>query len=271
MENSISELLDELPGQTDRESLSRWCNRLCDFYRENERHSYSEITEYILKKDGGIEYTYEIVRLLKEIREHRTDEVGNNIDKLIDHIQLEQIRYQYLSELISEDVNDRYIRLNNESIDGIHEVKEQLKEAQQQLEEAKDKVEKLQSENITILGIFASIVLTFTAMMMFSSSVLENIEKSSAYRILFVCLFIGFIFFNVIMGLMLWINSIVYTDQKKKKFCACIIFALSVDLVLIATIVMLRYDWNHSLEKQVQDRSRQNYLMDLQDNYEEQK
>ena len=50
-------------------------------------------------------------------------------------------------------------------------------EAAQSQQESKNNQAKMQSEYITILGIFASIVLAFTGGMTFSTSVLENISS----------------------------------------------------------------------------------------------
>ena len=66
----------------------------------------------------------------------------------------------------------------------------------------------MQSEYITILGIFASIVLAFTGGMTFSTSVLENISSSSIYRIIVISLILGLILFNVIWLLIDFLRDI---------------------------------------------------------------
>ncbi len=66
----------------------------------------------------------------------------------------------------------------------------------------------MQKEYITILGIFAAIVLEFTGGMAFSSSVLENIDKSLIYRIILVVCVIGLILFNVMWLLIDFIRDI---------------------------------------------------------------
>lgn len=45
----------EIQGN-DENGLINWCNEICLFYEENSRHSYSDITTYILQEDGGLEY-----------------------------------------------------------------------------------------------------------------------------------------------------------------------------------------------------------------------
>ena len=57
-----------------------------------------------------------------------------------------------------------------------------IEDARQLSGVVQEKQRDMQKEYITILGIFASIVLAFTGGMAFSSSILENIDKSSVYR-----------------------------------------------------------------------------------------
>ena len=75
-------------------------------------------------------------------------------------------------------------------------------------EEIQTSQKKMQNEYITILGIFAAIVLAFTGGMSFTSSVLENLYKSSIYRIIFVSLIIGCILFNLIWLLIDFIRNV---------------------------------------------------------------
>lgn len=74
------------------------------------------------------------------------------------------------------------------------------------VEKIKQKTEDVQKDSITILGIFASIVLSFTAGMVFTSSVLENIDKASPYRIVGIVLLIGLILTNLISLLLIYID-----------------------------------------------------------------
>ena len=81
-------------------------------------------------------------------------------------------------------------------------------EAAQSQQESKNNQAMMQSEYITILGIFASIVLAFTGGMTFSTSVLENISSSSIYRIIVISLILGLILFNVIWLLIDFLRDI---------------------------------------------------------------
>lgn len=301
MGNSIENLLNELPNTTS-DDISEWCDKFCEYYSTNVRHSYSEITKYVLSNDGGIEYIDLIIPKLKEIRSNITDEkVAMSITKLVDHIQLEVIRYNFLYQLITNTVAEKYIELNNEQLDGINnlsvtmneqaektktlldgyiaqskQLEEDLVEIHKEVEvakalsdytqkiskKAKNKVEDAQKESITILGIFASIVLAFTGGMMFSSSVLENISKSSAYRIIIITLIIGFVLINTIVALALYLNNIVRSGdmveeqkiwERAKSLVRKNIFWIATDVIIVALIGATYIGWLYSSEKKLLD------------------
>ena len=95
--------------------------------------------------------------------------------------------------------------LNEEHQKAIDDIK---KTEQALADEIHEGQKKMQNEYITILGIFAAIVLAFTGGMSFSSSVLENLHQSSIYRILIVVCVLGFVMINLIWILIDFIRDI---------------------------------------------------------------
>ena len=79
---------------------------------------------------------------------------------------------------------DALKEISNKTIDDLKQLSGKVQERQ----------EDMQKEYITILGIFAAIVLAFTGGIVFSSSVLENIDKPSIYRISLMAFIIGLVF-----------------------------------------------------------------------------
>ena len=79
----------------------------------------------------------------------------------------------------------------------------------------------MQKEHVTILGIFSSIVITFVAGMVFSSSVLNNIDKASIYRLVFIMALIALMIFNLVYLLLDFIakinNQRILTESQGKK------------------------------------------------------
>lgn len=116
MENSISDLLEQLQqiSEDNQEGLSDWCDELCLFYENHQRHSYSEITKYITSLDGGLEYMEKVIPILEQAKVSmylQKPDIVRNIEKLIDHIQLEIVRMQYINKFLNEAVLQNYLEL----------------------------------------------------------------------------------------------------------------------------------------------------------------
>ncbi len=105
----------------------------------------------------------------------------------------------------------------------INDLQEELQKSEQDREKAieslkteskklKDEVregqQKMQNEYITILGIFAAIVLAFTGGLTFSTSVLENIDKVSTYRLIAIVLVLALVFYNIVWLLIDFLRDI---------------------------------------------------------------
>ena len=59
----------------------------------------------------------------------------------------------------------------------------------------------LQRDYVSILGIFAAIVMAFVSGSVYSSSVLDNMASTELYRLVFVMLCVGLFIFDLIVGL----------------------------------------------------------------------
>lgn len=114
-------------------------------------------------------------------------------------------------------------------------------------EEIQTSQKKMQNEYITILGIFAAIVLAFTGGMSFTSSVLENLHKSSIYRIIFVSLIIGCILFNLIWLLIDFIRNV--NEKTIRKVWMFWFFNILFIGLMVLTGFAYKYDWMSREEK----------------------
>lgn len=255
MGSSISELLDDLQEipEGDQDKLNAWCDSLCKFYELNIRHSYADITEYIISHDGGVEYAEKILPVLEKMRESLKQEknvVQSNVGKLIDHIRLEIFRIKYIDETLFQNVTRKFIELNNEQLDtfsSLHstmqnelaeleqknqeikqaieknkanqmEIDQQLQVLKQTASDAANKVENAQNEIIAILGIFAAVVLAFVSGIAFSTSVLQNIANASIYKILFVSCGIVLVLTNLIYMLLRFVLEIQGKDTESRTY-----------------------------------------------------
>ena len=111
------------------------------------------------------------------------------------------------------------------------------------IEEAKENLQKqikgVEKEYITILGIFAAIVLAFVGGITFSTSVLQNISATSIFRLLLVVDFLAFVLINTIYILLKFIFAI--NDKNTKLFN---IKALNIACLLIAIIIVISWIFN---------------------------
>jgi len=192
----------------------------------------------------------------------RCIDVSKNINKLYDHINLDIARINNSKAIELKSFNqqvklDETIKKFDDKIQLYTETTEKLNTdintfekkssvIENELKINKKKAQNMQREYITILGVFSSVVLAFIGGIAFSTSVLENIEKASIFRLLFIVLIIAFVFLNMIYLLVRFIIDINALDDKnlhyskhiKRINSALLILAI---LVILAWIIDLPY------------------------------
>ena len=250
MANSINELLGELQNirEDDNAKLQEWCDKLCKYYEINERHWYSEITEYILSCDGGIEYMERVIPILRHMHDSLPpdkDQFHKNINKLIDHIQLEIQRIRYINDTLQKSTLDAFIALHNEQTSQLKELYEstasEVEVVKSSAKEMEEKVKNSEKEYISILGIFSAVVLSFNGGMLFSSSVLENISNGSIFRVTLISLILGIILVNVIHLLILFIINMTRLEAERKWTYPK--FMIIINVILCSMVVLVCLCW----------------------------
>lgn len=160
-------------------------------YVDDFRHYYSEIfgTITVIKNDDKYDLqvlTENINKIFQEVRA-RHDNPEKLIDeefflkakKLYDHINLDVARIKYTETLVNK-------------------ITEQNRTTNEELRKINDKAEKMQRDYVTILGIFAAVIIAFVSGMTFSTSVLNNIGSVSIYRLTFIVILIALFIFNLL-------------------------------------------------------------------------
>lgn len=231
---------------------------------DNFRHFYSDLFSCLTVIDGNpnignIDILAENMKIVKDGYKPNVnyDINGNPIDiskeiiKLYDHINLDVGRLNY-THRITQDTEAELAKARLL----IEELKKQVEESKKQTdryftdfgmkantlsEEIQTSQKKMQNEYITILGIFAAIVLAFTGGMSFTSSVLENLHKSSIYRIIFVSLIIGCILFNLIWLLIDFIRNV--NEKTIRKVWMFWFFNILFIGLMVLTGFAYKYDW----------------------------
>lgn len=117
---------------------------------------------------------------------------------------------------------------NNIFADSIEEAKENLQK----------QVKSVEKEYISILGIFASIVLAFVGGITFTTSVLQNISAVSVFRLLLVVDFLSFVLINIIYILIKFIFTINEKNAKLFNIKALNITCLIIGIAIVVSWIL---------------------------------
>ncbi|HDZ5086118.1 TPA: hypothetical protein RTH03_001443 [Campylobacter jejuni] len=202
---------------------------LSEIYQEGFKHNYSELTTIILNATKN-DPEQDLMILAQNLRgfEKKLDsysqDVKLRIAKFYDHVNLECVRLQDSSEKIS--------RLQNT----YKELDKNYKELDKNYKELSENLNKQQTQYITILGIFASIVLTFVSGLVFSNSILSNIDKASIYRLVFVMAFIALFVGNILYFLFAFLIKISLNIHFKINWLL-IVFNFIISMIMLIDFV----------------------------------
>lgn len=78
-----------------------------------------------------------------------------------------------------------------------------------------DKIGRVQRESVVAVGMMAAVLIVFWAAVGWSSSVLQNIEKATVYRLSGMSLLLVIGLFNLVAFLMAFIRSMTGTEDRK--------------------------------------------------------
>lgn len=191
---------------------------------------YSEISNFIfnLEEETVGTFLINIDKLLSytlgKTGEDYVD-LGKIIIKIYDHCNLANNQRAKIEE-ISQDISQ---------VAGASLSKEVEKTKKQIEDDLKKELKHHEREYITILGIFASIVLAFVGGLIFSTSVLENINAISIYRLLLVIGLLAFVLINVIYLLVKFITAI---NDKPIKFRVWVY-----DIIVLVYLICVGITW----------------------------
>lgn len=145
-------------------------DKILSYYKTNKKHRYSFIASYIMSKANKVETNLtNICENLQSLIDNMPKDNNHKyrLEKLYDHINLELVRVNYTKEIKSS---------LSQSERKIQNIDERNQNIQKELENSR-------TQYITILGIFASIVITFMAGISFSNAVFSNIGKAPFYQL----------------------------------------------------------------------------------------
>lgn len=180
-----------------------------DFKDKLDRILYSEISNHVFSLDmstRGIFATNVEKLLLYSLDDEVeiTEDCRKMIIKIYDHFQLALNQIENANTIFASSIEDAKINLYEE-------------------------IKGIEKEYISILGIFAAIILAFVGGITFSSSVLQNIAGISIYRLLMVIDLLALVLINAIYMLIKFIFVInnKSTDMLKVKRINIVCFLLA--------------------------------------------
>lgn len=172
----------------------------------------------------------------------RIIDVSDALKKLYDHVNLDIARISYSDAGDRKISGEEAVTALQAQVKGIQtdvekaqRVNADLKKTETKIAEVENKLDNSQKEYITILGIFAAVVLAFTGGIAFSTSVLNNIARADIYRVLLTALTIGLVLINVLFGLFYYIDRLVNKSPSiKPLIISNIIIAVFLSLIIAA-------------------------------------
>ncbi len=198
-----------------------------------ERILYSEISSFVygLSEDQQGNFGTNIESLLTYVLDNSNnvaEDPSKIVIKIYDHFQL-SISQKNLSTEKNEIASASLV--------------DKVEKANTLIEETSQNVKNLEKEYITILGIFASIVLAFVGGLTFSTSVLQHINAISIYRLLLIVDLIAVVLLNVVFVL---IKFICHINNKKLRMISVLWFNIIFGIIGVLVVIAWMIDF-HSL------------------------
>lgn len=188
---------------------------------------YSEISNYLfnLETNERVIFLTNVEKMLiyslgKEDR--IDDDVAKIVVKIYDHTQLVNYQIENMNAIFAHRIADAKVDLHSE-------------------------IKGVEKEYITILGIFAAIMLAFVGTFTFSTSVLNNVTDTNVYKLAVISIVIGFVFYNLVGMLIDFIkeingNSAGSIDGKKTTSTSKLVNVLLIAIILVS---LLGYGISH--------------------------
>ena len=247
----VSRMMRERMDSDDFEDI---LSELTKIYAKEYRHYYSSISGLIYSErrnsnnpemlldllgTNNTEFHGYVVKKFENKKESEMEEkILSKCNKLYDHIDLEVVRLREYDTQIKEAVQKIDIKINE------FNTKSEMKN-----KELADDARKMKNEYVSILGIFASIVLAFVGGLTFSTSVLSNIGNASVYRVIVVACIVGMTFSFIIWLLFHFVERFVTKKDDKKTKISWPIILVEILFIIIIVITSLSFKFKWFEEK----------------------
>lgn len=243
--NDLLNVLAEKKEGLKEDDVRKYIATFQEIYQDGFRHMYSDVFSIVARvyqDDAAAVHSLSnnIRDIYNAVNQSENNDAQSklriNIKKLYDHVNLDVTRMQY--------TKDRFDEWDKQQDKERRRIASQMKELEDKAGSMQRNAENMQRDYVTILGIFAAILITFVAGMTFSSSILNNIDKVSIYRLTFVMLMIALMLFNLLQVLIDFIrkmqNHDIETRSEQKLFCSK---AFIINVVLFLLLVLDFFCW----------------------------
>lgn len=200
---------DELESIQDEQKIAGAWAELERLYSDTGfRHSYFVLSQYL----GGLspdvrDALPEFIRKTltyaeKQIQGNPIEQVQRPLQsgyKLLDHVQLECLRLNRMAQMnfCVEQYKSSY-----EHTQGL------MADVQREAGELEKKVSGFHEQSITILGIFAAVIIGFVAQLSMFTQGFQGLTSENVYAVLFYCVMVGVLVFDTLFMLMFCIARI---------------------------------------------------------------
>ena len=166
-----------------------------------------EILEMLAKSNESVRYK-EVIEWLR--RTAREEDAPEKINKAAMNLScIASGRGLEVRDEVKEYASELLAGINHEAIVLIarSEVFRETQKLSKELSKLSSELEKSKTQYITILGIFAAVVMTFAGGLNFSSSVLANIDKAGIFKLLATASLIAMLIVNLMYFLMNFLRN----------------------------------------------------------------
>lgn len=182
----------------------------------------AKIDAYIAETDKVDRILYSVISgFIVGLDEQTRGIFSTNVDKLLQYVLNNEDTVSIDSKRICIKLYDHF-QLNLTQIESASVItKKGIANAmEKEIESAHNEIKGIQKEYITILGIFAAIMLAFVGAFTFSTSVLNNLGSVSVFELATVAVIVGLVFsvlINLLLGFLREINSKGSSEADKKR------------------------------------------------------
>ena len=216
------------------------------------RYSYSTISRFIIEKKNSFLSNNSDKR---QIEEALWQVISEKIEMI--YQQAKDRKYKHLDKLfkLKDHISLEIARMSDSTKIQL-DIEEQINNAKNSLKDFEQTSKNIQKDYIAILGVFAAIILTFVSGLVFSNSILQNIDKASIYKLLLISTTIGFFITNILLFLFNFVKSITRNNENNSVLDPHISYfnlaAIILILVLLAVSIphesiYKKYDSNSTI------------------------